>query len=103
MRAYGGGGGETGGGVGGGLFGEIIAFIVPLFGSVAQIEIDSLYMVPFLSLFSSEIREFFQNWFHWFDTVIRWAWLLSNQTISCFTNRIPMRQKIPANHKRKDQ
>ena len=36
-------------------------------------------------------------------TVIRWAWLLSNQTISCFTNRIPMRQKIPENHKRKDQ
>ena len=34
--------------------------------------------------------------------VIRWAWLLSNQTISCFTNRIPMRQKIPANHKRKE-
>ena len=35
--------------------------------------------------------------------LIRWAWLLSNQTISCFTNRIPMRKKIPANHKRKDQ
>ena len=38
-----------------------------------------------------------------FGELIRWAWLLSNQTISCFTNRIPMREKIPANHKRKDQ
>ena len=38
-----------------------------------------------------------------FLALIRWAWLLSNQTISCFTNRIPMREKIPANHKRKDQ
>ena len=37
------------------------------------------------------------------NVLVRWAWLLSNQTMSCFTNRIPMRKKIPENHKRKDQ